>query len=113
MPLRVVVALMHTYKRLSRPCLWVPRFYDVGPLAWRRELVSRYSTDRGVGASPLLHTDDSGLEMHARPYNSSLSIGANYHAIVSMAYLQQPDSGAVAACQPSSNTRFSIFTPHT
>lgn len=81
--------------------------HDIGPIALKREVVTRLTTD--IDAASTLFTEDTGWEMRPRVYNASASIPANYHALVYSAYLrglrpEQPGGPPV---------QLTTITPHT
>lgn len=62
-----------------------------------------------------MHTDDSGLEMHARPLQPTLPISGNYHALVSHAVRadRQVQSAYIRDETDATARQVSVLTSHT
>jgi hypothetical protein len=71
--------------------------HDIGPLTPTHEFVSRISTGWETGGTPTVETGMTGFEMIERPFNASLTIPGNYHALVHSAQLRRSDGDGMIA----------------
>eukprot|EP00048_Salpingoeca_helianthica_P016244 m.231252 g.231252 ORF g.231252 m.231252 type:complete len:935 (-) comp18297_c0_seq1:121-2925(-) len=72
--------------RLAKGADYIQVYHTLNTLDLNTEIVSRLTTD--LDTKGFIFTDDSGLEMHARPLQPSLPISGNYHAMVQSSYIR-------------------------
>ena len=80
--------------------------HDLGPLEFNHELATHFTTDLVMDGATF-YIDESGLEMHERVFNESLTLPGNYHALIASTYIRDN------ATLTSQSRQLSVITDHT